>query len=105
MKGHGCFFKSQDSGRFGGRPRIFATCVEMILQAGNHNLEGYLCDISKEILLIVNLYNDGQAGAELQSTSTMSPLFGTSTNCKVRKSQVQFVLRIIPRTEQNRSAR
>ena len=23
-----------------------------------------------------------QAGAELQSTSTMSPLFGTSTNCK-----------------------
>ena len=54
-KGHGCFFKSQDSGRFGGRPRIFATCVEMILQAGNHNLEGYLCDISKEILLMLGL--------------------------------------------------
>ena len=30
------------------------------------------------------LGRDGQdqAGAELQSTSTMSPLFGTSTNCK-----------------------
>jgi len=55
MKGHGCFFKSQDSSRFGGRPRIFATCVEMILQAGNHNLEGYLCDISKEILLTLGL--------------------------------------------------
>ena len=55
-------------------------------------------------VVIGNLYN-GHAGAELQSTSTMSPLFGTSTNCKVRKSQVQFVLRIIPRTEQNRSAR
>jgi len=55
MKGHGCFFKSQDSSRFGGRPRIFATCVEMILQAGNHNLEGYLCDISKEILLMLGL--------------------------------------------------
>ena len=55
MKGHGCFFKSQDSSRFGGRPRIFATCVEMILQAGNHNLEGNLCDISKEILLMLGL--------------------------------------------------
>ena len=54
MKGHGCFFKSQGS-RLGGRPRIFATCVEMILQAGNHNLEGYLCDISKEILLMLGL--------------------------------------------------
>ena len=54
---------------------------------------------------IGNFYNYGHAGAELQSTSTMSPLFGTSTNCKRRKSQVQFVLRIIRRTEQNRSAR
>jgi len=39
IEGHGCFFKSQDSSRLGWRP-IFATRVEMILQAGNHNLEG-----------------------------------------------------------------
>jgi len=29
--------------------------VEMILQTGNHNLEGYLCDISKEILFMLGL--------------------------------------------------
>ena len=49
------FFKSQDNSGFGWRPQIFATCVEMILQTGNHNLEGYLCDISKEILFMLGL--------------------------------------------------